>query len=1217
MRIGKSLAIFWLVGGVHALAATVTVSPVMRSLNSGRDAVPGRPAPFVFRGDNPILPPSINNAQEIVFRARSASSLDNNVGAAFGIYAKRPGFPLAVLVDTTDTLGSPTFAVPGRPANTRFATFSPPLINNAGQVLFQATFTIPGVSTGSGSGYYTVSVSGGPITKIVDTFTTVPGHPTATFRNFASGFSTVPIAAALNDAGQVVYWGDFLIPPAVFPNVTNAIFGTTVAGGAGTLLVDSTQLITVTLPGGSSAGFREVRPTLAINNGGTVAFAGTVGPSPSFRGGVFAVSVAGGSLVTVAFRGQPVPGRALTFTDTFDPGGNTVDINDSGVVIFRNNPTGAEFGHYAATPSGGGYVHTRILDTLGGIPIPGETVPPAEFSGNSPPRVNELGQLGVYSFVINSPTPNQQGIYATDTDGTPISLVANLLTGPPGLASPPAAFNNFLQESAAINDLGNMTFRATGIVSAGVPMNGLYFYDVCTPELVRISDSTLSLAQLGASFTTGNYDLWQVESAAGRHRSLNESNEVAFSAQFNNFEYGVYLAQLTGGSGGQLNIECPVDMAAECPANTDPSATGTATATGCGTITVSHMDATAAGCGNTYTITRTWSASNGSTTESCDQTITVTDTTGPVLNGVPDKASAECGAVPPPAVVTATDACDGSVGVVLSESSSEGPCAGTYIITRTWMATDACGNSSEGSHQICVLDSLDPGLMGVPGDVSVECDVVPAPAIVTGEDQCDPVVDISFSEIRTDGSCAHNYVLTRSWTATDECANDVTASQLVTVTDTTAPTVTCPPHVTLECPADTSAGANGSAGGSDNCGDTTITFADSSMTGCGATQTITRTWTASDECDNSSACPQYIAVVDTTPPVITLNTTPITVTDTDCSGGQAAVIPTGSAADACDGPVAVTNNAPAIFPAGATTVTYSATDACGNTATAGLQVNVLHGATIDVQADLHTVGPGSHPGSSKTPLVGILVCAYSKAQGSCAMTVCGGISHHQYQCILDQCTPEGCAVTDSTGQALIHVPPGNYIVVSGDATKTVLPDPLGVSVGQVNCGQVHKKYMQQIVKADGKKSPGKSTILTGSLLLIIEPEFIVWDDTVQLYPFVFETIGDWTVTASVTPPEGFIADHDALTAEVDNDLRSVQFVITEVGSDLVPTETKFDILHKGERKTVRSSIGIRLTPEYARSRGFDPEKLRKKGLIVEPETNRGNRPAQGARIGTR
>jgi len=42
--------------------------------------------------------------------------------------------------------------------------------------------------------------------------------------------------------------------------------------------------------------------------------------------------------------------------------------------------------------------------------------------------------------------------------------------------------------------------------------------------------------------------------------------------------------------------------------------------------------------------------------------------------------------------------------------------------------------------------------------------------------------------------------------------------------------------------------------------------------------------------------------------------------------------------------------------------------------------------------------------------------------------------------------------------------------------------------------------------------------------LIIEPEYVEWDGAQELYPFIFESVGNWTVTTSVTPPEGFVAD---------------------------------------------------------------------------------------------
>ena len=57
-----------------------------------------------------------------------------------------------------------------------------------------------------------------------------------------------------------------------------------------------------------------------------------------------------------------------------------------------------------------------------------------------------------------------------------------------------------------------------------------------------------------------------------------------------------------------------------------------------------------------------------------------------------------------------------------------------------------------------------------------------------------------------------------------------------------------------------------------------------------------------------------------------------------------------------------------------------------------------------------------------------------------------------------------------------------------------------------------------------------SAATTTSELPIIEPEYVFGDDTQQLYPFVLGAVGDWDVTASVTPPEGFVADHDELWA---------------------------------------------------------------------------------------
>ena len=208
-------------------------------------------------------------------------------------------------------------------------------------------------------------------------------------------------------------------------------------------------------------------------------------------------------------------------------------------------------------------------------------------------------------------------------------------------------------------------------------------------------------------------------------------------------------------------------------------------------------------------------------------------------------------------------------------------------------------------------------------------------------------------------------------------------------------------------------------------------------------------------------------------------------------------------------------------------------------------------------------------------------------------------------------------VTAPDGSLNLPAEAGDYIVIGeydSDPDPIVIDDELyvGVSASDFACDAFNdpsaitmNKYLQVIQKADGKKVPAKYRRLTGSELLIIEPEYVLWDSTDQLYPFVFQTIGDWGVTASVTPPEGFVADFDSLSADVDSAIQSVQFAITEVGSDLVPTGTTFEVSHKGRREIIHSQVGIFLTPGYARARGFNVAQLRAAGLIKERPGNQG------------
>jgi hypothetical protein len=240
-------------------------------------------------------------------------------------------------------------------------------------------------------------------------------------------------------------------------------------------------------------------------------------------------------------------------------------------------------------------------------------------------------------------------------------------------------------------------------------------------------------------------------------------------------------------------------------------------------------------------------------------------------------------------------------------------------------------------------------------------------------------------------------------------------------------------------------------------------------------------------------------------------------------------------------------------------------------------------AALLVRAERHTVGTGSHPVTTKTPLAGLPVGIYDKSRTSCAVTTCGGTSWQQYNCIYQSCQAVKTGSTNAAGEASFRLAPGDYLVIGGSGVDK----HLGVPSGNLACGDHAQKYLQEIVKADGKTVPATTSIRTGSRLLIIEPEVVEWTSAVELYPVIFESEGDWTAEATVAPPEGFVADYSSLSAQVTDELEAVQFTLTDVGSDWVPTEIQKVLRHKGRREILLSRVGVRLSPELAAARHLD------------------------------
>jgi len=212
----------------------------------------------------------------------------------------------------------------------------------------------------------------------------------------------------------------------------------------------------------------------------------------------------------------------------------------------------------------------------------------------------------------------------------------------------------------------------------------------------------------------------------------------------------------------------------------------------------------------------TLTVSDGEESDTDTASVTVEDTTAPTLSGVPADETVECDSVPPPANVTATDNCDPSPTVTFSETRTDGSCPDNYTLTRTWTATDACGNSSSGVQTITVVDTTPP-VISLPADVTIECDESADPSntgTATATDNCDPAPAIAYADVVTPGDCPNEWTITRTWTATDACGNSSSGEQTITVVDTTAPVISCNAPATITPP---DAPISFTATATDNC----------------------------------------------------------------------------------------------------------------------------------------------------------------------------------------------------------------------------------------------------------------------------------------------------------------------------------------------------------------------------------------------------------------
>jgi hypothetical protein len=189
-----------------------------------------------------------------------------------------------------------------------------------------------------------------------------------------------------------------------------------------------------------------------------------------------------------------------------------------------------------------------------------------------------------------------------------------------------------------------------------------------------------------------------------------------------------------------------------------------------------------------------------------------------------------------------------------------------YTITRVWTVTDVLGNERVRTQTITVVDD-EPPVITCPPDVTFECDAIGdyGEATATDNSQLPPL--ISYRDSITWQRCEHEYIMIRTWTATDRSGNSSSCDQTININDSTPPVIVCPNDTTVAC---SEIGNLPHAQAWDNCvedlhmdyepvrveDDERLKFV------------LIRTWEVTDGCCNKVGCYQRVTLIDTIPPVL-------------------------------------------------------------------------------------------------------------------------------------------------------------------------------------------------------------------------------------------------------------------------------------------------------------------------------------------------------------
>jgi Ca2+-binding RTX toxin-like protein/sugar lactone lactonase YvrE len=330
----------------------------------------------------------------------------------------------------------------------------------------------------------------------------------------------------------------------------------------------------------------------------------------------------------------------------------------------------------------------------------------------------------------------------------------------------------------------------------------------------------------------------------------------------------------------------------------------------------------------------TWTATDlGGLSSQDTQIVRIVDTTPPKIS-IPKMITVEATSEDQNVIELEGIFADDFVGV--TSITNDAPDVFPFgLTTITWAASDEAGNIATGSQQISVVDTTAPSIIA-PSDIEQEASNAQNNLVNLGKPQATDLVSVaSITNDAPDAFPLGQTIVT--WTVTDSSGNTASATQTVSIIDTTPPTIETPKGIEIEATSsDQNIVSLVPPIASDTVSEITITKDAPNYLPLGET---TITWTVTDSEGNSATTTQKVTVVDTTAPELTVPSDIIIDAislQTPLSVGE------GSAIDLAGSDITITNDAPLSFPLGDTVVTWTAVDSFGN--------SISSSQTITVQA---------------------------------------------------------------------------------------------------------------------------------------------------------------------------------------------------------------------------------------------------------------------------